>query len=81
MFARQVRREILSSERISDFRNCFWCARSNNIAPAFAPFRAKVDHPVSGSHDVEIVFDHDERVPPLFESLETVEQLLNIVKV
>ena len=43
-------------------------------------FGAHVDEPVAGFDDVEIVFDDEDRVPFLYESIEDIEELLYIRK-
>jgi hypothetical protein len=51
-------------------------------APAgLAAVGPEVDHPVGALHDLEVVLDHDERVPAVDEPREAGEQLLDVGQV
>ncbi len=51
-------------------------------APApVAAVRTEVDHPVGRLHDVEVVLDHDDRVPGVDEASEDAEQLADVLEV
>ena len=53
----------------------------DNEPAAGTTFRTHVDYPVGSLHDVEIVFDHDNRVALIDESREHVEQSANVFEV
>ena len=60
-----------------EWRRCdlFGGAVGNDLAAAFAAFRAQVDHPVGGLDHVEIVLDHDQRTAAVDQFAEGGEQL------
>ena len=57
------------------------CAGRNDLPATAAPFGAKIDDPIGGFYDVEIVFDDDDRVTVVAQSVQHFEQLLDVVKV
>ena len=50
-------------------------------AARIAALGSQVDDPVRRAHDVEVVLDHQQRVPGLDEAAERAQQLCNIVEV
>ena len=55
-------------------------ADADDGAAGMAAFRAQIDDPVGGADDVEIVFDHQQRVPGLDEAPERTQQLGDVVE-
>ena len=60
-----MRREILTGEALSDFRDLLWCTRGNDAAATGAAVGAEIEDPVGGLDDLEIVLDHQHRVAGL----------------
>src|SRR6266511_1700012 len=46
--------------------------------PAFGP---EIDHPVGGLHDVQVVLDHDHRVPLVHQPVQHLEQQAHVLEV
>lgn len=59
----------------------FWCASHQNGAPARAAFGAQIHNPVGCLDDIQIVFNHHYGVAMGLESVQYVQQQLNISKV
>ena len=59
-------------------RNVFWCPFYEDHAPAFTAFRPKIDDPVRRLHDIEVMFDDDDRVALGSEFQQHFNQQLNI---
>src|SRR6185436_14482361 len=53
----------------------------NDLAAGVAPLRSQVDDPVGGADDVEVVLDHDQRMPGEEELAEGAHQLRHVVEV
>ena len=53
----------------------------DDLAAAVAAFGAKVDHPVGGLDDVQIVLDHDHGVALLDQLVQHLQQLGDVVEV
>ena len=72
-------RSIFRVSRLLDdlFRRPF----GDDPAPFVSRLGAQVDNPVGRLDYVEIVFDHDDRVPLLDETVEDLEQLVDVVEV
>ena len=79
--AREERTQELAGVRGFAGRDGLGRPRDDQLAAGFAAFGANVDHPVGGLDDVEVVFDHEDRVPRLHEAIEDLEELLNVVEV
>ena len=62
-------------------RNLLGCACRNHGSAAIAAFGSKIDQPVRAFHDIEIVFDDDERVTLVSKTIEHSEQSRDIGKV
>ncbi len=56
-------------------------AGGDHLAARIAALGPQVDDPVGRAHDVEVVLDHQERVPGLDEAAERAQQLCDIVEV
>ena len=54
---------------------------ADNFATIIPSLRAEVDHPVCALNHVQIVLDHDERVPTIHKFLKGAEQNPDIFKV
>ena len=54
---------------------------AHHLSAAIAPLRTKVDDPVRGADDVEVVLDHHERMPGRDELPESSQQLGDVVEV
>ena len=61
----------------SDVLRCPLC--DDGAAPS-SSLRAKIDNPIRGADDIEIVFDHDDGIALICETLQYLEKLVNIVK-
>ena len=59
----------------------FGRAGSNDVAAVLARLRPKVDHPVGGLDNVQIVLDDHHRVAEVYQAVEHVEQLGQVVEV
>ena len=59
----------------------FGCAFGDDVATGFPALGSKVDNPVGGFNDVEIVFDDDERAAAVDELAEGGEELGDVVEV
>ena len=58
----------------------FWRAFAHDLAAAVASLRTDVDHPVSGLDHFEVVLHHEHRVAGVHQSLDHVQQLLDVGK-
>src|ERR1039458_4954091 len=74
-------REELSRIGMCVACNLFRCSGGDDEPATVSAFRTKIDDPVSGLDDVEIVLDHQNRSPAVDQFAERGEQLLNIVEV
>lgn len=54
-----------------------WSSK-NEIPSLISPFRSDVDDSISISDDIEIMFDHDDTIPLLYQSIEDIEEFLYI---
>ncbi len=65
----------------------FVCASSsgvpcrNNLSAGFARFGTEIDHPVRFGNQIKIVFDHDDRVAGIDETLNHFDQSLHVCHV
>ncbi len=58
-----------------------WRSISDHFASSFPALRTQIDDVISRFDHLHVVFDHDDGIPPVGESVENVEQFLNICKV
>ena len=73
--------EILPRKRPVVRCNVLGCAGCNNLTAAVATFGSKVDDPVSGFDDIEIVLNDNDSIPFVAKAMQNCEQLFDIVKV
>ncbi len=57
-----------------------WSSK-NEIPSLISPFRSDVDDGISIGDDVEIMFDHDDTISLLYQSIEDIEEFLHIREV
>ena len=57
-----------------------WCAGDNQTTALVPAFRPQVEDPIRALDHIEVVFDHEHRVPRLDEALEAIKQALNLEK-
>ena len=62
-------------------RHFLGCPLGHDFSTLVARVRSKVNDPIGGFDHVEIVFNHNDRMPRLHESLKNLEQHTHIVKV
>src|SRR5437660_6039019 len=67
--------------RAVDGCNLLWRAGGDHSATLVSAFGTEVDDPVGDLDHVEVVLDHDHRVAGVHESLEYLEQSLDIGEV
>src|SRR5688500_6945630 len=79
--SREQGTKIWTRMRSSYLHNIFRSSDRDNCPTLVSCFRANIDHPVGGLHDIQIVFDHDNGVPLFDKGVESSEQLGNIVEV
>lgn len=53
-------------------------ANDHYLATRMAAFGAEIDHVIRGFDDVEVVLDHDHRVPRVDQPIEAFEQALDV---
>lgn len=58
----------------------FWCAGRENPAAPAPTFRPKINDPVRRLYYIEIVFDDNERVAVVRQSVKNPQKHLNILK-
>ena len=58
--------------------NGFWRARRDDHTAAIAAFRPHVDDPIGGLDHVKIVFDDNNRVAVITQSVEHFQQQINV---
>ena len=78
---RQHLREESRRVRARRFCHRFRCAARDHHPAAVAAFRSHIDYPVGGFDDVEIVFDDDDCVAMITQSVEHFQQQVNVRKV
>ncbi len=66
--------------RILDLCDLLGRANADDLAAVVARFRSKIDNPISGLNDFEIVLDHNDRVPALDQALKNPQQHRDIVE-
>src|ERR1051325_5304759 len=57
------------------------CASHDQAATLVSPLGTEVEHPIRAFDDIEMMFDHKDRVARLDQALETIEQALNVSQV
>ena len=62
-------------------RYCFRGAFHNNFSTARTAFRSEIDDVVGGLDDVRVVLDHQHRIAQFDESVQDVEQTLDVGEV
>src|SRR5437870_8659075 len=77
----QHRLQILARRRDRGLRNRLGRAFGDDLAAVDAAAGAKVDHPVGGLDDVEVVLDHDHGVAGVDQAVEDVEELADVLEV
>lgn len=59
----------------------FGCPDNENLATPVATLRAEIDNPVGALDDIKVVLDYDYSVAVITQSIENVEQLLDVMEV
>ena len=77
----QHRSEEMSSVRAAVPADSLRCSGGDNFASAVAAFRAKINGPVSRFYDVQIVFDDDDSIAMIAQTVQYPQQLFDIVEV
>src|SRR5205085_9171862 len=65
----------IAAGQLCDF---FRRSRTDNLAPTLAPFRPEIDDPIRAFDHLEIMLDHDQRVPGIAELHQDLEQFLDV---
>ncbi len=78
-FTQRPRQDLAGRRR--GHGDLFGRSRRDDAAALVAGARAQVDDPVGGDHDLEAVRDRDQRVAPLDQGAEGVEQLEDVDRV
>src|SRR6478672_1200357 len=79
--APQHPREVLAGRRPRGRRHLLGCSLGDDPAAAIATLGAEVDDPVGGLDDVEVVLDDDDRIAPVDQPMEDLEELLDVGEV
>ena len=66
---------------VNAVRDVVWRARRHDLAAGVAALWTEIYDPVGGADDVEVVLDHDERVPGGEQLAERLEQLRDVIEV
>ena len=61
--------------------NLFGSSHGHDLPTSSAPFGPQIDQPIRGLDHVQIMFDHDDRVAPIHQSIQDIQQPANVVKV
>src|SRR5215203_1850358 len=67
--------------RTVDSRDLLRRSRGNQLPSFLASLRSKINHPVGAFDHLEIVLDHDNRVPAFDQALKDLHQQSNIIEV
>ena len=59
----------------------FGCAPSHHLTACIAAFRAQINQPVRGTNHVQVVLDHQQRMPRIDQLAQRPHQLGDVVKV
>ena len=71
--------EITSRMGMLERSDLFWRSRSDDLAAGIAGFGADVDDVIRGFDDVEIVFNDDDGVAEIGESVENGDELIHVI--
>ena len=63
------------------FCDLFWCAGGDDCAALVSAFRSQVDYVVGDLYNIQVVFDYDDGVARIDESLQDINELLHVVAV
>ena len=58
------------------FRRAF----GNDLAAAFAAFRAKIDDPVGGLDHIQVMLDHDHRIAMVAQPMQHFQQQIDVLE-
>src|SRR4051812_37315662 len=72
--------QIPARMRRLNLHDLFRCAGANELSACFAAFRTKIDDPVGGLDDVEVVLDHQQAVTRLQQFAKRREELRDVVE-
>src|SRR5690606_22262880 len=77
----EYRRQV--APRVAPFHQCNLLGRSgcDDGAAACASFRTKIHNPVRGLDDVQVVFDHENRVAAINQAMQHLEQHAYVLEV
>ena len=59
----------------------FRCTRSHNLATAITTFGAKVNNPVGGLDNIQVVLNNHYGIAMIPQAMQDIQQLLDIVEV
>jgi hypothetical protein len=62
--------QVLSGVGILYFRDGFWGAYAHDVSSAFAALGAQIDYPIGGLDDFQVVLDHDDGSPYIYQTTE-----------
>ena len=62
------------------FRDRLGRARGHDLTAAITAFRADINNPVRGFHDIKVMFDHDHRIPGIDKFMKHLQELLNVLE-
>src|SRR5215204_4628575 len=79
--APEERSQVLARVRRVDLRDLLGRSGGHDRPATVAAFGAKIDDPVCGLDDVEVVLDHEHRVATLDESVKDLEQQADVLEV
>ena len=71
----------LARVRLRDFHHVARRALANDLAARVAALRTEVDQPVGRADDVEVVLDHQQRMPGIDQAAKRAQQLRDVVEV
>src|SRR5436190_14363847 len=67
--------------RTLDLRQLLWRSNGDDFAAVIACLRSQVDDPVGAFNNFQIVFDHDERMTGIDQSLQQLQQNGDVIEV
>jgi hypothetical protein len=73
--------QVACRVRVRRQRHFLGCSGGNDFAAGIAALGAQVDHVIGRLHHFHVVFDDEQRVAALHESLQRIEQLLDVGEV
>src|SRR5690606_11631094 len=74
----QIWAEIVPSVAVLVLNDFFRCALCDDLTAAVATFRSQIDNVIGDLDDVEVVFDHDNRVACADKLLKHIDQPLDV---